>query len=332
MSMKLPANAILVLVLTTLLVACSSVPPTARTDDLCRFDPQPPKPVPRVQIDDLGAIENTVADLSQAHGADKVLVVFDINNTLLTADRDFGSDAWFKWQDAIRTRPDCERVRVSKEFDGLLEVQYLAYSIGEMRPTQADTAALIRRLADGERGVMALTARGPEIRSSTVRELGGNMIALRTAPPCRAGSADRPSLCARRGFISAETILAVAEGTLSARERETLGPDPRRISYADGVMMVSGQNKGLMLRLLLASSPSLYEAIVFVDDGADNVIAVEEAFAGDATPTVKGFWYTAFEDANARFWNDASRQEGTVRAWHTVSAALCEAVGTYCEP
>lgn len=332
MTIRLPAGAMVAVVLALLLAACSPPPPMADADDLCRYNPQPPRPMPRAQIDDLGAIKKTVAELSRRHGANRVLVAFDIDNTLLTSVPDFGSDAWFKWQDAIRKRPGCERERVAEGFDGLLRVQYLAYSIGQMRPTQADTAALIRSLADADHGVIALTARGPEIRSPTVRELGRNGVRFPTAPPCRPGATGKPSLCAERGFISAETILAVAQEALSAREREILGPDPRRISYADGVMMVSGQNKGLMLRLLLASSPVAYKAIVFVDDGAENVIAVERAFAGDATPTAKGFWYTAFEEANARFWNDAARQDGTVQAWATVNSALCEAVGTYCQP
>jgi len=332
MSMKSPSSAILLAVLATLLVACSPPPPMAGGDDLCRYDPQPPRPMPRTQIDDLGEIEKTVAELSRRHGGDKVLVVFDIDNTLLTAERDFGSDAWFKWQDAIRKRPGCEGDRVAEDFDGLLDVQHLAYSIGQMRPTQAGTAVLIGFLADAEHGVMALTARGPEIRSPTVRELGRNGVTFPTGPPCRPGSTEKPSLCAERGFISAETILAVAQEALSAREREILGPDPRLISYADGVMMVSGQNKGLMLRLLLASSQVPYAAIVFVDDGAENVVAVERAFAGESTPTAEGFWYTAFEEANARFWNDQARQDGTVQAWATISAALCQTVGTYCRP
>jgi len=332
MSMKSPANAILLTLVATLLVACSPPSPTAGADDQCRYDPQPPSPMPRVQIDDLGAIEETVAELSQRHGADKVLVVFDIDNTLLTSVPDFGSDAWFKWQDAIRQRPGCEGDRVAEDFDGLLDVQYLAYSIGKMRPTQADTAAVIRSLADADHGVMALTARGPEIRSPTVRELGRNGVVFPTAPPCRPGSTEQPSLCAERGLISARTILAVAQEVLSAREREMLGAAPRQISYADGVMMVSGQDKGLMLRMLLASSPIGYEAIVFVDDGADNVIAVEEAFASAETPTVAAVWYTAFEEANARFWRDEARLDGTVQAWQSIRSALCPDVGTYCRP
>ena len=332
MLMKSPGNAIAGADLATLLIASSSVPSPSHADDLCRYDPQAPDPMPAVHIGDLGGIKKTVAGLAGTYGADKVLIVFDIDNTLLTSVQDLGSDAWFKWQNAIRERPSCQHVRVSVDFGGLLQAQYLAYSIGDMRPTQADTAKIIRLLGDAGHGVMALTARGPEIRSPTVRELREDGIAFTNAPVCRAGSEDAPSLCVKRGFISSETILAVAETVLTEREREMLGAQPRLISYADGVMMVAGQNKGLMLRLLLASSRSTFEAIVFVDDGADNVIDVEEAFASDDTPLVKGFWYTAFEAANEQFWSDAARQDGTVQAWRTVSSALCRAVGTFCQP
>ncbi len=288
--------------------------------------------MPRLHIQDLRAIEDTLDALKKTYAADEILVVFDIDNTLLTSVNDFGSDAWFRWQDAIRKRQGCAHARVSADFGGLLSVQSLAFSVGDMRPTQDDTAELIRLLVEENHGVMALTARGPDIRSPTLRELREEGIAFPTAPACRWKSDGNPSLCARRGFISGDTILAVAEEALSERERESLGAEPRLISYADGVMMVAGQNKGLMLRLLLASSPSSYEAIVFVDDGADNVINVEEAFDSDETELVKAFWYTAFEEANADFWSDPERREETIRAWRTVRSALCEAVGTFCGP
>ena len=97
-------------------------------------------------------------------------------------------------------------------------------------------------------------------------------------------------------------------------------------------MMAAGQDKGLMLRLLLASSQDDYEAIVFVDDSPNNVINVDRAFDGKDTPGARAFWYTAFEEAGREFWASEPRLDGTIRDWRSISSALCEALGTFCGP
>jgi hypothetical protein len=54
----------------------------------------------------------------------------------------------------------------------------------------------------------------------------------------------------------------------------------RPVSYKNGVYMISGQDKGKLLRALLDKAGKNFRAIVFVDDKASHCARMEEAFAG----------------------------------------------------
>ena len=301
-------------------------------DALCQLDPDDRPPTPRVSVNELGGITATTERLRTAYGAGRVLVVFDIDNTLLTATVDFGSDFWFEWQFALLRRPSCSHLRVGDDFSELLAVQYLAYAIGEMRPTEMETVDIVRDLVDDGHPVMALTARSPETRSPTLRELSEDGITFPTAPRCRQMETTASSVCTATGTVDAETILAISRTVLTDVERVRLTESPRAISYADGVMMVSGQDKGIMLLLLLASITETIDAIVFVDDGAANVNNVDQAFRSKSSPEVQSFWYTAFELQRRAFLTDADRLDAAARTWRQLSATLCMTVGTFCGP
>src|SRR5688500_15980315 len=48
--------------------------------------------------DDFRAVAAAVAKYAHEFGPDRVLLVLDIDNTLLAMDHDLGSDQWFEWQ------------------------------------------------------------------------------------------------------------------------------------------------------------------------------------------------------------------------------------------
>lgn len=135
-----------------------------------------------------------------------------------------------------------------------------------------------------------------------------------------------------RGVINSDGILEISHKVLSEVERERLPDEPRSISYADGVMMVAGQDKGIMLRLLLASTDAAIDAVVFVDDGAGNVVNVDQAFCCQGSIDAHTFWYTAFEERDRAFLGDPGRLERVTEAWRELSTTLCKTVGTYCGP
>ena len=269
-------------------------------------------------VNSMAAVEARIEALGSRHGAGKVLVVFDIDNTLLTLDQDLGGDAWFRWQVSLLKADGAHELRVADDFAGLLDAQGVIYSLSRMKPTEPMVPSFLDGLEAKGFRVIALTARGPQLRDATLRHLNNEEIRFDTSVRCG------PPLCATRGRIAGGHVLAVARAVFTAEQLAAFDLEkPREISVSDGVMMVAGQHKGSMLRLLLASAPDpSFKAIVFVDDGLDNVENMEEAFA---RPDIElaAFHYVRMKAGVADFLGDPARQRATDRSWDRLSALLC---------
>ncbi len=231
-------------------------------------------------------------------GPDSVLLVLDIDNTLLAMTQDLGSDQWFNWQ---RNLPDSNPHRVG-DFDELLRVQALLYAIGSMRPTEPiRQPQIVRQLQEAGFTTLLLTSRGHNMRDSTRRELLANDYDFR-----------KTSISPQEGFggpYFPYDVTKIENSGLTADEAERWLADagnpnefetPREVSFNEGVYMVAGQHKGLMLRMLLHRSGNVnrFQHIVFVDDNAENTKDVREAFDNQSVNVVT-FRYGR-EDANVR--------------------------------
>ena len=110
------------------------------------------------QVDEVKDLNAITTALAAAQGR-KTLLVLDIDDTLLTSERFFGSDAWYEWE---KTLPQGERVLC--KFD----VIALNYEAGTQQLTQPDAADLINALSVDR---LWLTSRGANYRGGTLREL-----------------------------------------------------------------------------------------------------------------------------------------------------------------
>ncbi len=257
---------------------------------------------PYVSTTDLGVPVRTAL---AAHAAGRrVIAVFDIDNTLLTAPQDLGSDTWFNWQKD--TRPD--------DFAGVLKDSNLLIELGAMTPTQPDGPALVHDLQAAGIPVYALSARDPGLRGATEQALAAAGIDLSAAPEC-----GRP-LCTRRGKLNAPQIQAAAH-----RLHVTLKAAPRPVTVSDGVMMVSGQDKGVMLHLLLASLKGRYDQVYFVDDTFQNIRDVRAAASGMRVRVMTYSYERFWPDAKA-FLNDPARQAKAAAGLKDLKAGVCAAI------
>lgn len=234
--------------------------------------------------------------------AKDVLLVFDIDNTLLAMNQDLGSDQWFNWQQTL-LEGDWRRVG---DFQELLRVQSLLYSVGSMRPTEPGRQSdIVQQLQKAGFTMLLLTSRGYDLRDATRRELLANGYDFRqTCLPPQEGFAGPfmpydPANVEPSGITQEEALSWLADSRNPGQIAE-----PRLISYNEGVCMVAGQNKGAMLRMLLHKSGNVdrYKHIVFVDDNAENTREVRAAFENQPVNVVT-FRYTR-EDGNVQRFND----------------------------
>lgn len=120
-------------------VSCATTPTT------------PPGPPPPQNLlgatDELQLVTELSLNLANEHGGDHMLVVLEVDGTLLTMKPGMNADP-------------CSSATGT--------------GISNMQPAQPDSAELVRRIQDAGMKVIVVTARGPECRQQTFTDLGSN--------------------------------------------------------------------------------------------------------------------------------------------------------------
>jgi hypothetical protein len=223
-----------------------------------------------VTTDEFALVEKKAIEMGEQYGVDKVLLVFDIDNTLLAMKQDLGSDQWFTWQSDSKKVPADQLV--AKDMSELVEITGRLISYSKMRPTQPDAPQILKNLQDRGFKTIALTARGSEIRNATERALAENGYFFnRTIGPDKGYPGtympyDLKDMEDTSGMTNEEaTALSLSE--------------PRAVSFQNGIFMGNGQHKGAMLRALLEKTDYSPKAILFSDDHEKHTINVGKAYS-----------------------------------------------------
>jgi hypothetical protein len=227
--------------------------------NLTELDGEPPISLVR-QVDDLTA----AIKQAQVLPLSSTLMVFDIDDTLLTATEFFGSDKWYDWQRGRALGPKGEILVTPGEdrVNCLFDTLGIAFEIGVNQPTQGNMAQLVSGV---ENDVVILTARSDAYRAATMRELGRNQLNF------TAQALTPPELAYHYDF------------THDGRTAE--------VSYVNGIFMVKGMDKGAMLLDLLQRTGRKYDAVIFVDDKTHNITNMADALKSAAIDFY-GFHYT----------------------------------------
>lgn len=248
----------------------------ALTLTACATSPGPVRPGQPIQAldketSDLADVTADTLKLIEITGKKDILVVFDIDNTLLAMEQGLGSDQWYDWQKHLSEEDQCNPRNVGDRF----AVQGAMYFVSAMRLTQQDGARQVRAIQDQGVPVIALTSRGKFYRLQTFRELRRNNLDFSYSAPGPDGGYDEP-------------FVPVANGRLSL--------------YENGVFLTAGQHKGQMLYALLEKTGTpLPAAIIMTDDKQNNLDAIKETFSALNIP-VRAWRYTG-EDKNVREFN-----------------------------
>ena len=257
----------------------------------CASTPPEPDAPPRAQnllaeTDDLAMVADMAMQMAGLYSKDEVLVVLDIDNTLLAMEQGLGSDQWYYWQKDLATNDPCS----GKLVNGRFAVQGAIFFASAMRPTQPDAAEQVRRMQDSGLKVIAVTSRGTDYRLQTFRELRRNGFSFwRSALPPQAGFPED----------------FVPQG----------GERPAR--YEEGVFLTSGQHKGDMINALLAETGTAPpKVIIMADDKQSNLDDVMETFAGSGT--AMHAWRYSREDENVAAFNAQEAAD----TWNAVKPAL----------
>ena len=235
---------------------------------------------------DLAEVRVDTLELVKLAGKDNVLVVFDIDNTLLAMEQGLGADQWYDWQKEISNSDPCSTENVGDRF----AVQGALYFASAMRRTQEDGAEQVRAIQDTGVAVISLTSRGPEFRLQTFRELRRNDFNF-----------SQSAIGPPGGYH--ELFMPVTDGRFSR--------------YEDGVFLTAGQHKGQMLYALLQKTGTALPAvIVMTDDKPKNLDSVKETFSALGVP-VHAWRFTA-EDENVRDFDS----DQAITQWKAIEQPL----------
>lgn len=209
---------------------------------------------------------------AEARQSKNILVVLDIDDTLLTADTFYGGDTWYNWQRGREIKSEDGEVLVISEdeqvsciFDRLTAL----YQFGHFSPTEPGAAKIFNKFVK-KHDVLLLTSRSPAYRQGTERELARHKFDYNAA---------------HLGSGNEGLIYDFSDGRYTAP-----------VVYAHGIAMTSGLDKGKVLIDLLHKLNRSYETILFVDDGEKNITNMENAWQGLST-NIQSFLYQGVSKA-----------------------------------
>ena len=271
-------------------------------------------------LDDVASIA-TVLDrvmaAANSRGPSNVLVVFDIDDTLMTMPQALGGVAWWDWQDGMS--------KAAASYYGKLDAapadaQGILYELSAMKPVEGE--ATVNAVAAMQRAgiaVYALTSRSPDYRDATLRELRNNGIAFGTAPECG------PPLCTARGRISYTHLKTTLDALYTPERLGALGfktSNTSDIAIESGVVLSAGRPKGVVLRALLASMPMRPTIVFAIDDTEKNVRSFRDA-APDIGVEIDAIHYVAEAIAQDTALDSLAEQEAVTRDWETLRVSIC---------
>jgi len=172
-----------------------------------------------------------------------MLVVFDIDNTLIEPAQSLGSDQWFSY----RVEENIRRGMSKQESFAVALTEWISIQHKtKVKPVETSTVQLFEQLHNGGWQVIALTTRGIELAAKTIEQLKSVGIDFSKAMP-----------------VSQEIIFEHVRGAL----------------YRGGIVFCDGSNKGALLLQFFKQSGLDPKKILFVDDKEKCLRDVEQVCA-----------------------------------------------------
>ena len=184
----------------------------------------------------------------------QTLVVFDIDNTLITPTGNLGSDQWFFYLQKIYTLKGLpEKESAEKATITWNKTQELI----RVKAVESETPTWIQQLQKRGIKTMALTARRADVAEVTKKQLQSIHVEFKTHSP------------------SSQT-LNLSKAELQSEEDAI---------FTDGILLVGeGNNKGLVFKAFLKKIGYTPEKIIFIDDKVKHVNNMEKALSSLSIP------------------------------------------------
>ena len=202
-------------------------------------------------------VEKKVLEILKNNKPSDILVVLDIDNTILKMPQPLGSDQWFVHHADLMKNSACRPLCLTTDFNELLKIQGKLYFLSGMVPPEPEIPSILKKIQNEKVPFLVLTSRGSDFYSTTLRELERNQYSFgQNALGSSIG-----------GTFIPFTQENYKDFKLSEDDWNLLKlKEARPVLYQNGVFMTSGMHKGVMLKYILNKFNQSYKYIVFVDD------------------------------------------------------------------
>lgn len=232
------------------------------------------------QTDSFKDIDIVVLNKQQKFGVEGLLLILDLDNTLLTTDTDLGGDIWYRWQtsgiDGLKAATDAKPVC-------LYDAIGMLFELTTMHPVEPAISAYLSRWKTKGLSMIIFTSRGTNYRAATERELKRNGLDI-TENALRPVGAQKP-----------EFSYPALNQSNSKDVTNYVNAEYRHVSYANGIFMTTGAHRGAMLDQLLDKMSRNFHAIIAVDDAKANLDVLKESVLARGSLDLALVHYTKIE-------------------------------------
>ena len=238
---------------------------------------------PQVEQHDIAKFSDILNYVNQhqtKQDPDQLCLIYDMDNTILSAEPNVGGDSWMAWNSKLSTdNPNkITNWNLSEDlhgFEGALRFFIKYY------PTESDTLAIINQIKDTQQHPsIVMTARSCErYFAATENQLNTNKMNFKTNPIGVSGSKNQP-------------LTLIPNNDFTAYK-----------AYFNGVYYSADDNKGYEILYLLAQqrklsrNSNLCKTTIFVDNSATNTQNVYQAFLNNKQGVnLIALHYTAYDN------------------------------------
>jgi predicted HAD superfamily phosphohydrolase YqeG len=231
-------------------------------------------------------------------GATDILVVFDFDNTLMKMSQDLGSDQWYNWQNELIKNKDF-KLAVAKNRSDLFAITHKLFYLSSMKSVEPTTAQTVQLIQNLKVKTFVMTSRGDGLEQDVKEELESLDLDFSSS-----------SIGPKGGFLEPLVPTGLDK--------------PRQITFRNGLLLGSGQDKGVLLKYILDLTKTQFKVIIFVDDTLKNIENVNKAYA-DAEG-VYAIHYTHEKEAVEKFNKNPQK---AVRDWKKIKPVLNKTFGLF---
>lgn len=232
------------------------------------------------------------------------LLVFDIDDTLLTTTQALGGVGWWDWQAGLlKNNPTSEQLFV-KNIAELVSLQNLLFHLVKMEVTDEHVIPFIKQAIDQQATVLGLTARGSEHLSVTMSQLLENNFL------------DNNQLLFDKAGLKLITGTTSSAGALRCPQFKSY------VTYYLGVAFLNGEDKGKALLCMLNQSIKSFKTIVFVDDVQHNLDSMADAFKDNKNVLLINILYSKENNKEQTFLSNQLLQAAAYDQWMAIRNTL----------